>query len=935
HQSVSVRENTTKSLTAMGNILSDPKSVEAVAENKSEIEELFEDLIDDILNTEGDYNKTESDINNNITKDPGLTYLENLFEGMIGILKKPSTEEDELNSVLMVGTFLEIQEYSKYYPSDTDISVNVPSTSLTAAEKKERLSNMDDNDIKQSAYDVMTYDKKEMSKKINTSVERSKENFTYAKDAIESSIKKLVSLNQSVDNLTAVSGVQSPNEFQFKNFISTTEEELDKNESLLDTVDKNIVSAEHLPDAVGEIGHALTIMSTKDLNNANRASDLKAKGAIGLIQLNSSLSKEEQKGTEKKIMDISEKNGEHSEVRVFAWQIMMEQIDESADKSFSTLLPIALGFVAVVLLLVYRTIIETIVSLLSLMFAITWTFGIGVLMGYNFNPVIIAVPVLVTGLVIDYGIHMVMRYREEKVSGKNPISSTQMALSTVGGALVLTTVTTAIGFLSNAFSDISIMQHFGILAAIGITSSFTVMVIFLPSVVQVIDKWRDKRKDEKDRKKKKSKLSKRMNNVGERLSKNMLTKPSNASVKHPAVVLIILLIITSSAMYGVVNIDTTFNIKDFLPEDRSQSENIEYITSNYNISNSYAYILTEGNVSSPDYLHAVSDTIENTKDDRMLMTNEEPASAISVLKKYGDAQYGSDEYNKTIVDTFENSDKNDDQIPEENVTELYDLLYSFEESRNDIKKVVYREDDNSYSGAIIKIKEDENKITQDMKNAKIMENELKEDAEPLNKEDFTARVTSVSIVGEDTAQELSDTQVNSLIATVIIVAFLLTIVFYYLHDSKILGVITTVPVGLVTIWIVGSMYALGVPLNVLTVSITALTVGMGVDYSIHVTHGFTEKLQKIDDYFKAMKETIQGTGSALFSSTVTTIGAFGILATSEIGPLSEFGYITALAIIYSFLASVLILPSWLIVWAKHSKFNEKDVKDKPVLKKKQ
>ncbi len=931
--STSVKENTTKTLTAMGHILSNPECVKTLENNLSAIETLFEDIILDILPTNESYNKAESYIQNNLTASSSITYFENLFEGMIGILKKPTSEEDEWNSVFMVLTFLEIEEYSKYYPSNTDLSVKIPSTSLDVKEKKDRLSKMDNKDIREAAYRTINYDKKSVLKKIDKSIEISKENFSYARHSIENSTGYLEDLNESVNNLTEyVKETKISTEFGFKDFISNNEEMLKQNESKLEDVDKNIVSAEHLPDAVIEIGNTLHIMTTKDMENPQNEGDLKAKGAIGLIQLNSSSPKEHEKIAENKIIEIAKDESDHSKTRVFAWQVMMEQINESADKSFSTLLPIALVFVAVVLLLVYRTVIETFVSLLSLVFAITWTFGIGVLMGYKFNPVIIAVPVLVTGLVIDYGIHMVMRYREEKEDGKNPRSSTKIALSTVGGALVLTTLTTAIGFLSNAFSDIAIMQHFGILAAIGITSSFTVMVIFLPSVVQLIDKWREKRNNKNNEKKTESKISKRMNKVGDEISNTILTKPSDKGVKHPAVVFIILLIITSSAMYGVVNIDTTFNIQDFLPEDRSQSENIEYISSNYNISNSYVYVLTEGQVNTSNYLHAVSDTIENTKNDQMLMTNEEPASAVSVLEKYGTAQYGSDSYNSTIVQMFENSDTNDDKIPEDNVTKLYDLLYTFKESRSDIKKVVFQDKDEGYTKAIIKIKEDENKITQDMKNANVMADELKKDAEPLKKEGFTAKVTSVSIVGEDTAQELSDTQVDSLIATVVIVAVLLTIVFYYLHKSKVLGVLTTVPVVLVTIWIVGTMYVLGVPLNVLTVSITALTVGMGVDYSIHVTHGFIEKMQTEDNLFKAMEETVQSTGSALFSSTVTTIGAFGVLATSEIAPLSEFGYITALAIIYSFLVSVLVLPSWLMIWAKHSKKQEKS---KPETEKKQ
>ncbi len=912
----SVKENTTQSLTAMGHILSHPESVKAIEDNKSEIEKLFEYIIHDIIPSNKSYEGAERHIQNNITTDPGLVYLEKLFDGMIDILKKPTSEEDELNAVFMVLSFLEIEEYAKYYPSDADLSVDTPSTSLSIQEKKKKLSNMDNDDIRKAAYNAMNYEKKKIGKKINGSIQRSEENFTSTKNWLDESLGSLGALNESVTNLSEFRGGSS--EFGFDYFISNTEDELNENRSLLSTVGANLDSAKRLPDDILEISNTFHLMLTKDLNDPDTAENLKAKGSMGLIELNSSSSDEEKKVAENKIISIAEEECDHSEPRVFAWEVMMEQINDSADKSFSTLLPIALAFVAVVLLLVYRTIVETLISLLSLVFAITWTFGIGVLMGYKFNPVIIAVPVLVTGLVIDYGIHMVMRYREEKEKGNDPRKSTKISLSTVGGALVLTTVTTAIGFLSNAFSDISIMQHFGILAAIGITSSFTVMVIFLPSVIQLVDKRREKKKDDSEEKSE-SRISKRMNQMSDKVSNTILTKPSDKAVKHPIVVFVLILLITSTAMYGVIEIDTTFNIKDFLPEDRSQSENIEYITSNYNISNSYAYILTEGNVNSSEYLHAVSETIDNTKDDRMLMTNEEPASAVSVLQKYGTAQFGSDQYNKTIVQTFKNSDTDGDDIPEKNVTQLYDLLYSFKESIKDIEKVVYQEDDGTYPKAIIKVKENENEITKDMKNAKVMENEMIKDAKPLRKEGFTAEVTSVSIVGEDTAQELSDTQIDSLIATVIIVAILLTIVFYYLHGSKVLGVMTTVPVVLVTIWIVGTMFALGVPLNVLTVSITALTVGMGVDYSIHVTHEFTEKMQTEENHFEAMHETIKGTGSALFCSTATTIGAFGVLATSEIAPLSEFGYITALAIIYSFMVSVLVLPSWLMIWAKHFK----------------
>ncbi len=413
-----------------------------------------------------------------------------------------------------------------------------------------------------------------------------------------------------------------------------------------------------------------------------------------------------------------------------------------------------------------------------------------------------------------------------------------------------------------------------------------------------------------------------MEEHGGNVVSSILSTSTDASDKHPFIVLVVVLLITVSATYGAVNIDTTFDIQDFLPEDQSQSENIEYIGENFNISTSYVYVLTEGDLTDPEYLHALDETAQNSMDDEMLLAEEGTSSPLTVLRDYGTASVGSSNYNKTIVSAFSESDTDGDNIPDQDIAHLYDLLYSNEDSKDEIKNVLYRDEDGSYPKGVIRFKENANKLTKNIDNAEVMEEDLKEDTEPLKESGFTAKITSSSIIGQETTEELTNTQINSLIATIIIVAILLTIVFYFLHSSKVLGVITTLPVSVVTIWIIGTMYLLGVSLNVMTVSITALTVGMGVDYSIHITHRFTEEREEEDNLYDAMHDTVQNTGAALFGSAATTMGAFGILSTSQILPLAQFGYITAMAIGYSFLVAVFVLPSALMVWAKCCKSEE-------------
>lgn len=922
---VSVMENTTKSLTAVAQISSDPTAFQSLVPYQTQLQELFGVLQNPNMKLKEKINTTNKFIEtleNDENPDVNVIPFKHLFEGMNGILKLPSSQEDPSNAIQMTLTIFQLQEILQNQPSRGDLSLDMPSTSLSLQEKKEKLSKMSEEDIKKTVYDVLTYDRKKMERQVKDSVNKISNNFSTVIQYNDQSLETLNDLNSTITQITGSTHSQSLS--AFKQFISSQSKSISRNKSAFNAVTSQIASAKNLPSMIDSIGQSISITFSKDFNNPTSISDIKAESTIGLIQMNSTLPQDARKKAQHDIIDISKEKCDNSKPRVFASQVMMEQINDSANNSMNTLLPFAFVFVVLVLLVIYRTVVETILSLLSLVIAIIWTFGIGVILGYEFNPMIIAVPILITGLVIDYGIHMVMRYREEKKEGNNSKTSTMIAISTVGGALLLTTITTAIGFLSNTFSNISVMRNFGILAAVGISSSFILMVGFLPSVIQLVDKWREKRKEGKD---KKGKISKKLKKHGGGLISSILSTSTDASDKHPLVVMVIVLIITSSAMYGVVNIDTTFDIQDFLPEDQSQSENIKYISSHFNISTSYAYIYTDQSVDNSEYLHAVSDTINNTKDDDMVMNSEESSSVLSVLQKYGQAQFGSPDYNNSIVTKFQKSDTDEDGIPEKKVTSLYDLLYSFGQSKNEIKNVLYKAEDGSYTKAIIKVKENANKITSNMDNAKVMEDELKDDAEPLKKAGFTAKITSGSIVGQETTEELNETQLNSLIATIIIVAIILTIVFYYVHESKVLGVITTIPVTVVTIWIVGTMYLVDVPLNVMTVVITALTVGMGVDYSIHITHRFTEEKEEEDSLFEAMHNTVQNTGAALFGSAMTTIGAFGILSTSQILPLAQFGFITAIAIGYSFLVAVFVLPSALMLWAKCCKSEETKKED--------
>ena len=115
------------------------------------------------------------------------------------------------------------------------------------------------------------------------------------------------------------------------------------------------------------------------------------------------------------------------------------------------------------------------------------------------------------------------------------------------------------------------------------------------------------------------------------------------------------------------------------------------------------------------------------------------------------------------------------------------------------------------------------------------------------------------------------------------------------------------------------MYYLGYILNVLTVTVTSITIGIGIDYAIHVTERFRLVADKTGDIHQAVCEAISRTGGALLIAALTTALGFGILVFAPIPPQQQFGFILAITITYAFITSVLVLPLALARWAKQRK----------------
>jgi len=113
------------------------------------------------------------------------------------------------------------------------------------------------------------------------------------------------------------------------------------------------------------------------------------------------------------------------------------------------------------------------------------------------------------------------------------------------------------------------------------------------------------------------------------------------------------------------------------------------------------------------------------------------------------------------------------------------------------------------------------------------------------------------------------------------------------------------------------MRILGLSLNAVTATILSITVGVGVAYSVHMTHRFIDEYTAGKSTDKSLELTLQGTGGALTGSMLTTSIGTGALVLAISPILGQFGLLMAVSVFYSFVAAIVVFPSTAYVWARY------------------
>ncbi|OIB58023.1 efflux RND transporter permease subunit [Natrialba sp. SSL1] len=623
--------------------------------------------------------------------------------------------------------------------------------------------------------------------------------------------------------------------------------------------------------------------------------------------------------------------------------------------SFAIITPVAFVLVLFVLAVTYRDLVDVLIGFLGIGVVMAWIGGVQGWLAIPGDSMLIAVPFLLVGLSIDYSLHVVMRYREARgggpaqsaaVAGNDAaVTTTETAVTAADGmrrgfagvvlALAAATVSTGVGFFSNVVSPLPAIQNFAVLSASGILATFIAFGAFVPAVKTEIDEQLEKRFDRTRAKQPFGMDAGIVHGALERIVSLVRTAPVG--------VIVVAFLLASAGAYGATGLDTEFNQADFLPEDAPEwakalpgplapdtytvSDDLSYLGEHFadHGPDSQSQILIQGDVTDPETLTAVRSATATVGgggedgDGGGGVDGENSTDANTTIDVRADGTAAIDgpqtliaslsAENETVASELEQRDATGNGLPDEDVDGFYDILFDADEEA--AASVLYRTDDGEYESARLLLS-----VRSDAASQSVASDTKTVAAAISSSAPVTATATGGVVTTAVVQDALLETLVQAFTITVVVILVFLTLLYWVRHRAPSLGALTLAPVVVALAWLLGAMALLDVPFNTETVVMTSLAIGLGVDYSIHVSERFIDERTNGTPLSEAVRATITGTGGALLGSAATTAAGFGVLALSLSPPLRRFGLVTGLSIIFALVACLTVLPCLLVLRAR-------------------
>jgi hypothetical protein len=526
--------------------------------------------------------------------------------------------------------------------------------------------------------------------------------------------------------------------------------------------------------------------------------------------------------------------------------------------------PPILLFTILAIYAAFRSWRKTLLAMFAILMSIFWTLGLYSLMGFSYNVLTSMLIPLVVVLAIADDVHIMQRWDESRrrLSDEAAFKETVAHLAT---PLFGASVTTALGMLSLATSSVVAVRSFGIGSAVGIMVDFAISLVLVPTLLTYV--------------KASSKVP-----PHEQYLVEPLRRVARIACAHPARVLTISLAIGAVAALGILRLRVDTNHINFFAGSHPLGQSARVI--DRELSGVYSFqLMLEGppdSLNTPDALQRM-DRLQNEL--RRLDHVRKVTSVADYVKRI----------NKALNDGREEANV----IPSDGPT-IAQELFVFTlggEGRHELERVVASD----YSRAQINVK------LQSMSSDLVLEHV--EQADRMAKQAFAGTGISVLTTGSGRLfstldHYLVDSQLSSFGTAFVTVFGVIFLVF----RSWRFGALTIVPNVLPVLAVLGVMGYLDISMNIATVMVASVALGVVDDDTIHFINRYRREVSDGASTDEAIEAATVNEGRASLTTAVINSCGFAVLFLSEYKPTAWFGGLLALTMAVAFLAEVFILP---------------------------
>ena len=593
------------------------------------------------------------------------------------------------------------------------------------------------------------------------------------------------------------------------------------------------------------------------------------------------------------------------DITVFGSGLTAEEFSSVIGDSLRLVVPAAAGLILFFLAFAYRDPVDLLLGIVSLAMAMLWTFGFMGLAGIAFSQLLIAVPPLLLAVGIDFGIHAINRYREERARGTAIAASMRTATDQLLVAFAIVTGTTVIGFAANLSSTLGSIRDFGLVAAVGIVFTFLIFGVFLPAAKVYADGLRERW----------GVPAFGSQPLGSEDSLLGAVLPVGIQIARVAPKLFLVVVLLSTAWLGHygAGVDSRFTQDDFLPPEDNPAY-LEYLPQqvqprDYTVAETTNFlearfqtgeedtttVYVEGSLTNDGALESMWRAGDDPPDSFVVDdSHARETSIVTVIRSYA-------ERNPEFARLVARNDRNANGIPDDNLVVIYDALLDSPARERALNYIT-----DSYTAARV-----EYAVEADASQAAVTD-DTRAVADRFRVE---ATATGGVVVLKAVSDVIGESAFVSLVYALAGTGVFLVVAYAVLEGRPSLGVVNLLPIAVTVAGIAATMRYLDIPFNVLTGTILSIGIGLGVDYSAHMVHRFSEEYNG-EDVFAALVAAGRGTGGALTGSMLTTVTGIGVLVIAITPVLGQFGVLTGATVLYSYLASVVVLPPALAVWAR-------------------